>query len=842
MSAPTIHLVCNAHLDPVWQWSWEEGAAEALATFRIAADFCEEFGSFIFNHNEVLLYEWIERYDPALFERIRALVRQGRWHIMGGWYLQPDCNLPCGESFVRQILAGRRYFREKFGAEPRTAINFDPFGHSRGLVQIMAQAGFTSYLFCRPGSNECPLPAEDFIWVGLDGSEVIGTRSFDFYLSFRGKARDKVERWIAASKPDQPGLILWGVGNHGGGPSHVDLSQLTALAAERADRRIIHSTPEAYFAELEAKRASLPRFDGDLVPSNVGCYVSQLRVKQRHRRLENEYFATEKTVAAAALHGLVAYPAAELADARRDLMFSQFHDILPGSSVQPVEQESLRLMDHGLDILSRLRAEAFFALARGPERAAEGEIPILIHNPHPYPVKGVWECEMQLADQDHAEHFVNPTIHAQGRELPSQCEKENSNIGINWRKRVVFEATLEPSSMNRFACRPVILPAKPRTTLTERNGALRFKTDTLEVVIDTTTGLLRRYRVDGRDYLAAQAGALRVIEDNPDPWGMTVRSFRKEAGRFKLMTAARARRFCGIPARVPFAPVRVIEDGAVRAVVEALFSYGESTLVLQYRLPRTGTEVELDLRIYCNEKDRMLKLELPAAFGWSEFTGQTAYGTTPLPLNGDEGVAQKWVAAVDRAGDRALTVINDGTYGFSAEGRAVNLSLLRTAAYCAHPIDNKPLLVQDRFLPRIDQGEHRLRFWINAGPVAERLERIDREALVKNEAPQALAMFPSQAGQASGTAVRIGDEVVQVGAIKYAEDGDALIVRIYEPTGLPRKTWIEAPVLAPAAKTGGRSKARAPRTKVALKPYEIKTLRIDLTSGEASEVTLLESN
>ncbi|MBQ0009832.1 MAG: hypothetical protein KBS76_01860, partial [Ruminococcus sp.] len=145
-----LHLICNAHIDPVWLWELDEGVAETLSTFRVAADFCESYNGFIFNHNEAMLYEWVEEYDPALFARIQKLVREDKWHIMGGWYLQPDCNLPSGESFVRQILAGKNYFMDKFGVEPKTVINFDAFGHSRGLVQIMKKSGYDSYIFCRP--------------------------------------------------------------------------------------------------------------------------------------------------------------------------------------------------------------------------------------------------------------------------------------------------------------------------------------------------------------------------------------------------------------------------------------------------------------------------------------------------------------------------------------------------------------------------------------------------------------------------------------------------------------------------------------------------------------------
>ena len=107
-----LHLICNAHLDPVWQWEWEEGAAETLSTFRVAAKFCREFDGFIFCHNEAILYQWVEEYEPALFEEIRTLVKLGKWHIMGGWHLQPDCNMPSGEGFVRNILSGRKYFWE----------------------------------------------------------------------------------------------------------------------------------------------------------------------------------------------------------------------------------------------------------------------------------------------------------------------------------------------------------------------------------------------------------------------------------------------------------------------------------------------------------------------------------------------------------------------------------------------------------------------------------------------------------------------------------------------------------------------------------------------------------
>ena len=171
MGEKKVFLVANAHLDPVWQWEFDEGIAAALSTFRSAATLAEQY-DYVFCHNEALLYEWIEKNDSELFERIRALIKKDRWRVMGGWYLQPDCNMISGESFIRQIAAGRHYFSEKFGVKPWVAVNVDSFGHSRGMVQILAKCGFRGYIVGRPGEDEFHPGVLDFWWNGLDGSRI----------------------------------------------------------------------------------------------------------------------------------------------------------------------------------------------------------------------------------------------------------------------------------------------------------------------------------------------------------------------------------------------------------------------------------------------------------------------------------------------------------------------------------------------------------------------------------------------------------------------------------------------------------------------------------------------
>jgi alpha-mannosidase len=223
---------------------------------------------------------------------------------------------------------------------------------------------------------------------------------------------------------------------------------------ERKDVLILHSTPEAYFKDLRRKRGSLPRHAGDLNPWAVGCYTTMARIKQGHRRLENDLLVAEKMAAAAHFQGLMPYPQAELEEAGRDLAFTQFHDILPGSSIPVAEESSLRRIGHGLEILSRIKARAFFALAGGLRAAQEGEFPILVYNPHPFPYECLVEAEFQPYEINFGGGYLAPHISDERRRLlPVQPEKEASNLNLEWRKKVVFAARLEPARMNRFTCR-----------------------------------------------------------------------------------------------------------------------------------------------------------------------------------------------------------------------------------------------------------------------------------------------------------------------------------------------------------------------------------------------------
>ena len=778
-----LHILCNAHLDPVWQWEWEEGAAETLSTFRIAADFCDEYDNFVFCHNEALLYKWIEEYDMPLFERIVELVKKGKWHIMGGWHLQPDCNMPSGEAFVRQILSGRKYFLEKFGVVPKVAVNLDPFGHTRGLVQIMKKSGYEGYLFMRPDSGDkfIKLPQNEFKWVGYDGSEVTAVRIHGGYNSGKGHAAEKIRAYMDNCKEDDFWLCLWGIGNHGGGPSKKDLDDIEVLTKEMAEKgnEIIHSTPEMYFEEVNAKR-ELPLYDKSLNPWSPGCYTSQVRVKQKYRQSENMYFMTEMMASHASLAGLMEYPEKEFAEALYDIITVQFHDMLPGSSIQPAEEMCLRMLDHALEILSRVRARAFFALASGQEKAPSDKIPVFAYNPYPYPISGDFVSEFMLWDQHWEKDFLSPVVYdSKGNILPSQCEKENSTLPLEWRKRVTFNATLQPMTLSRFECAFESIPEKPVPFLENNDTHFIFDRKNLHVEINKKTGLVDYYGKDGVNYVKPGAFALEVFDDNYDPWYMETTNWLTKVDEFKLLSPEDTQILCHT--NDPLAGVHVIESGKVRTVVEACFGYNSSRAIVRYSLSE-AYGLKIDVRIVWDEKQKLIKLNVPAAFENTECIGEHAYGREVLMKDLTENISQKYTVICNS--NKAIMVADNGIYGSSFDNAndSLKITLMRSPSYTAHPLPGRITMPQNRYMPYIEQGERDFSFCLEIGDRKTVLDEAPRKALQFNMAPMVLSFYPTGIGEKPASPMKLSDGVITVNTFKKAENGEGYIVRLFNPT------------------------------------------------------------
>lgn len=743
-----LHLICNAHLDPVWQWDWDEGAASALATFFSAVELAGEY-DYIFCHNEALLYEFIEKYEPELFDKIRELVKAGKWHIMGGWYVQPDCTVPSGEGFVRQIETGLKYFKEKFDVRPTVALNFDSFGHTQGLVQILNKCGYDGYIFCRPMVGDMTLPDRIFKWKGLDGSEIKTARSEDMriYSSGLGEAVEDIKRKMIPMQEHDVAFALWGIGNHGGGPSRKDLTDIKAFAAEKAEEGvlIIHSTPERFFSRIDPKA----ELDHALEPCFVKCYSSDSRVKVKYAELENKLIVTEKICAVAAAELGFVCDREKIAEAQKIMSAIQFHDVLSGTSILDGERSSVRKADYALELLDEQFSSAFTALCAGFRRGGQGVYPITVYNPHPYAKDDIFECEIlvlnSLVSDTEAYEFK---ILKDGKECPYQIIKERSTINMDRRKRFAVKAKLDPMAVTRFD----IIVSKGEKKQPDRTPQTVFEIGEGTVAkFNAESGCLESFEAYGKEYLCGSAFAPVIYDDNADPWGWWLKTVGKNYRYAK-----------------PEVSLRVIERGEILTELESIYTTGKSEVRVAYRLYADRDYVDVKVNITWNDPGCGLKLEIPVKNS-DRFIGQTSFGTQEYESELEQ-CSHKF-CGVESEGD-ILAVFKDGTYGCSVEGGKMYINLLNGSVYCAHPVGNLPIIDEERFNHYIETGRHEFSFRLTAC-AEEELERLASEFVQK---PYALNCYPHGDGRvAKGGTVEISDANVTVSAFREIADGEYMI-------------------------------------------------------------------
>lgn len=769
-----LHLICNAHLDPVWLWQWNEGAAEAVSTFRTAADFCEKYDGFVFCHNEALLYEWIEEYEPELFKRIKKLVKKGSWKIAGGWYLQPDCNIPNGESFIRQIKTGREYFYQKFGVKPETAINFDSFGHTRGLVQILAKTGYKNYLFMRAAKSNTL-----FKWKGFDGSEINAHCIFGGYSTLKGNAVKSINNYIDKcmneKKPDKNiceiGLKTWGIGNHGGGASVPDIEGIAKLIEDTDNIEIVHSDPDTFFNEID--KGNLDIIEDSLCHCNVGCYTSMVRIKQLHRKLENKIDVCKAMLTAAGIWD------AEIVSAEKNLMFSEFHDILPGTMVKTSEEQEIARLEHGIHIADKLIMRAFMLLCSGQKKAVDGEIPVMVYNPHPYTVKENIAFEFNLSNQNwnDNEYTYAKVYDENGKELPTQNEKPECTMNLDWRKRVIFTAELKPCSMNRFDAKLIVGNACDRIEKAiDDEKFITVKTEFGEVKVGKENGLLTKFDNEGKVQIE-NAGAIYVMKDNEDPWAMNVSDFNDKIGEMKLMSDSETNEFCGYP-KAETKNVRIIENGAVECKIQAFFKFDKSVAIVNYTIFKNTDFVDVKIKMLSNDVNRMYKYVVDTN-KTGDFLGQTAFGVRKMEDDGREVTFQQWCGISD------VCILNRGTYGGSSFDGKIMLSMIRTPVYSAHPIRDRQLCEDDRYSEHIDLGEREFEYRI----VCDKNAVIERMAQIYNMQPEALSFFPCGAGRKRAKMAEIQNANILMTNISLVKDG--YIVRFYNASKDKQKSVVE---------------------------------------------------
>ena len=612
-----LHMIGNAHLDVAWLWTCWEGLHEVRATFRSALDRMAEFEDFHFSASSASYYEWIERTDPLMFAEIRRRVEEGRWHLVGGWWVEPDCNVPGGESLVRQGLYGQRYFQDRFGRLAEAAYNVDSFGHPATLPQILKKSRLARYVFMRPQPHEQSLPSRLFRWEGTDGSRVLAFRvPFEYGASGDG-LEEHVGRCLDELSPSlKESMCFYGVGNHGGGPTIGNIQAIGRLRRSRPDVEIAFSSPAAFFARAEEWEHPIPLHAGELQHHARGCYAAHSGIKRWNRKAEQLLLAAEKFGALAQRVSGLPYPR-ELAQAWKSVLFNQFHDVLAGTSVPAAYVDARNAYGEACAIAGRALHAALQSISWQIriDRTGDDLLPVVVFNPHAWRVRAAVEIESDLLQT--ATHAVDEG----GRAHPLQTIAPAAAVG--WRRRAVFDADLPPLGYLVFKLRAT--DARPDLPASAPNGAqTTIENESLRLTIDTSSGLAVSLHDKLRDceVLAAPGARAVVYQDSSDTWGHGLTGFEGPQEAFSAVSVER------------------IAAGPVRSAIRVESAHGASRLIQVFRLDRGSGLLEVEVQVDWREVRRTLKLRWPLLLAGPRATYEAPYGFVERSPNGDEEPGQ----------------------------------------------------------------------------------------------------------------------------------------------------------------------------------------------------------
>ena len=794
----TVHMIGNAHIDPVWLWPLAEGRAEVLSTYRTALMLLDAFEGYVFTSGGSVTYRWAAEDDPALFRRIQEAVASGRWALVNGWWLQPDCNIPAGESFARHALYGQRYLEEQFGRRARVGYNVDSFGHAGTLPQLLKGGGLDYYVFFRPGPHEKDLPLEPFWWESPDGTRVLTCRPPLHYGTPASEdMRERVAQAAARGPQTLPDILcFYGVGNHGGGPTRVNVETLTEMAREAegaAAPRPVFSTPDRFFSAVEALGRPWPVVADDLQHHARGCYTALSRVKRENRQAEHALLTAERLAAVAHLVAGMPGRQAELQEAWEGVLFSQFHDILAGTSIMSAYEDVWELYDAARRTAERVQEEALTALearlAPEPRPAAEerpassagtaireGAQPIVVWNPLPWertePVRVRVPMGGFRDDRLGIRYPAGVAVRdAAGAAVPAQIV----DVELDYATYMAHVEILATVPALGWRILNVEIPVGDPPAADPQPPAVdTLENDLLRLRFDPTTGDLVSLvdRATGREMLAEPTGAL-VIDDPSDTWSHDVEAFRDVIGRFRATE-----------------PPTVVADGPAGRTVRVQSAWGDSTLVQDYTVRPGRPGVDVTMTVDWHERLRMLKLALPLALENPRVTASAPYGCIGRGANGEEEPCQAWVDLSDDAG--GLTLVNDSKYGYDALGGELRLSVLRSPIYAFH---QPRQVVPGVTYHYTDQGTQTMRYRLlphAGGWAATHPARADLELhtpLIGHLADDLEGAEPE------GSMLRVEPEHVALVVAKVAEDGQGLLVRGYEAEGRPGRVVVSSEVL-----------------------------------------------
>jgi alpha-mannosidase len=865
----TFHLTGNSHIDAAWLWPWTETVDVVKRTFGTALQLMYEYPEYTYSQSAAAYNEWIADKYPEMNAEIAQRIKEGRWEIVGGMWVEPDLNMPDGESLVRQLLVGKRWFKQQYGVETRIGWNPDSFGYTWQLPQIYKKSGidyFVTQKMAWCDTNQ--LPFKFFWWESPDGSKVLTYFPHDYANDNLNLVRLARDFTIAQKQATGlPGIMdLYGIGDHGGGPTRAILDEgFHWEQPGHVTPKIEFGTAQSYFSALEkqiapespewdyrsiakgytappavAGKVNIPTWKSELYfEYHRGVMTTQANHKRNMRESEEEVINAEKWASLAWLDGRE-YPGKELTEDWKKVLFNQFHDLAAGSGIGVIYKDAQKDYDVVRWSTNEIDAAALGAVSEQIDTLTTESktIPILVFNPLGWERSGEVKVKVQLADPKQDLHVSNACHTSQMDEVDPKIISRDLNSGVvelsfNAEKVPAIGYKLyrltppwhrKPGQSEMMCDRGFYSPTQDKSaseyTLQNYPDGAPYG---LSVKVSRKTGCITSIREQKTVYEYLQAGTcgneLQAFKDTPkdyDAWNVDPGTYDQPPA---LLNQADRVEFIG--ENTPNPAVRVTRTWQSSKFVQTISLKGDL--------------VDIDNEIDWHESHVLLKAAFPLAASGPFATYEIPYGSIDRATTRNnsweqaqfEVPAMRWADLGD--GKHGLSVLNQTKYGYDAVGNVLRLTLLRSPKWPD---------------AEADMGHHHFHYALypHAGTWKDALTV--RHGYEYNY-PLTAVVTTAHAGTlpASHSFASVAPENVVLTAVKKAEDAKGLIFRVYEWAG--KETTAEFHV--PAGATGAtvtnlmETPEGKPLTvsgdvvKAPIHPYEILTIRVDYPNGGPKE-------
>jgi alpha-mannosidase len=861
----TFHLDGNAHIDAAWLWPWTETVDVVKRTFSTALQLMYEYPGYTYTQSAAAYNEWMADKYPDINNEIKQRIKEGRWEIVGGMWVEPDLNMPDGESLVRQILVGKRWDEQHYGVDVRIGWNPDSFGYSWQLPQIYKKSGIDYFVTQKMAWNDTnQLPFKLFWWKSPDGSKILAYFPHDYVNLTLNPVR--LSEDLATARRESPGMTelldLYGVGDHGGGPTRAILDEGfhwkdPGATAEAADGgapvtpKYQFGTAQSFFSTVEkqiapqsrtwnyqsmpgykpptpvAGKIAIPTWDSELyLEFHRGVYTTQAEHKNNMRTAEEELLNAEKWSSLAWVLAGRAYPAADLTEDWKKVLFNQFHDLAAGSGIGVIYKDAQQDYDWVRMSTNAISAGALATVdAQIDTRTKKDAVPVIVYNPLGWTRSATVDVKVQLPPLAPMVQVTDLTI---GGGVPFHVVSGDERTGI---VDVEIEVLgIPPMGYKVLVVAPLTSMGQLRAGLgrpaEETADSITLRGSNLRLKIDKHSGCITSLQESGVEMLAPNScgNQLQLFKDLPkqyDAWNI-------DPGTYDVPPTT-IDRADSVALLVPKS-----EPPTSNPAVRVNYHYQNSKFVQTIRLK--GDIVDIDNDIDWHESHVLLKAAFPLAVKSDFATYEIPYGAIERPTTRNnswekaqfEVPALRWADLSGKGADGkvyGLSVLNKDKYGYDAVGSLLRITLLRSPKWPD---------------PNADMGHQHFHYalfphagtWKQADTVRHGWEYDYPLRAVVTRAHA--GSLPSEHSFAS-----VGPENVVLTAVKKAEDANGLIFRAYEWAGKETTAVFHVPPGATGATVtnlmekpeGAPLTVNGDTIRVPIHPYEILTVRVDYPKG-----------